>query len=169
VSPMRLLGEWLHDMISDLTITAAVVVMAALLLCSHGCATGGPLPTPGLRDGSEKAAAIIWHVYGRTDLPPVIHWVQGKDLTCTDPDSGEPGFPQMNEKGEPVCHEGLTLTPWSCYVAWTGQPSFSDTALAHELLHVAQFRAGILDPRHERPEWTLLVPRANAALVENGL
>lgn len=152
---------------------AAWLLAWCLVLWWCGCATSTPpLPTPGLRDGSERAVAIVWRVYGRTDLPPVIHWVQGSALSCTSK-GGRPGFPAPIEKGideyDVECMEGLTLTPMSCYVAWSGPASFSETLLAHELLHVAQFRDGILDPLHTRPEWAVLVPRADAAIVEAGL
>lgn len=144
-----------------------------MLVWCVGCATGGPLPTPQLRDGSEAAVHVVWvEVYGRADRPPVVHWVQGKDLSCTDPNSNLPGFPvPLMEHGEPTveCRNGLTLTPGACYVAWAGVTSFSETALAHELLHVLQLRKGIIDPNHDRPEWSTLVPAANEALVKAGL
>lgn len=137
-----------------------------LLLWLAGCATSSPLP-PAVRDGEAQAVSIVWRVYGRTDTPPLIRWRQGDQLDCVDPNSGARGFtiPTLDEGV--VCREGLTMSFLECWVAWHDGDSFSDTALAHELGHVAQARSGIFDARHSRDEWWGpggLVDQANAAL-----
>jgi hypothetical protein len=162
----------LREAVVDCALALVVLVFAALLLCSNGCATASqPLPA-GVRDGEAKAVTIVWRVYGRTDVPPVVRWKQGAALDCTDPNSGRPGFPVwLVEDGEPRpgCREGFTMSFLECSVAWHEGDSFSSTAMAHELLHVAQARVGVLDSNHRRPEWQTLLPRALEALQEAGL
>lgn len=163
---------------------AAWCFVGALLLLSFGCAQATPLPTPQLRDGAEQAVHIIWaEVYGRMDRPPRVRWVQGKALSCTDPNSGRPGFPQFDEEARPVCREGLTMSPLECMVAYRPDDlSFSTTTLAHELQHVLQARQFRADPQHYGPEWKAIeecgagaplgcgiVDLANRAIVGAGL
>jgi hypothetical protein len=150
---------------------ALATVAWVLLLWLSGCATT-QLPEA-VRDGEAQAVAIAWRMYGRTDLPPLVRWKQGEALSCTDPNSGARGFPVfLLEDGEakPGCREGYTMSPYSCDVAWHGELSFSETALAHELLHVAHLRQGIFDGDHKRPEWQPggLLDQANAAIREAG-
>jgi hypothetical protein len=142
------------------------------LLATYGCASlpSTPLP-PGPAAGEEQAVHIAWvEVYGRKDRPPLVRWVQGAQLVCTDPNSGKGGFWIPDPDEGVVCREGLTMSYLECFVAWHGEASFAETALAHELLHVAQARGGVFDPRHKRPEWQPggLLERANAAIREAG-
>lgn len=140
---------------------AAWALVGVWLLLAFGCATAPP-PAP-RRDGEAQAVVIVWRVYGRTDLPPVIRWKRGADLSCTDPNSGKPGFPVwLIEDGEPKpgCREGFTMSFLECSCADHGEESFADTVCPHELLHVAQARRGIFDPNHRSEEWQTLLPRA---------
>lgn len=157
--------------------TAAVLLFAiglCLAACFAGCATFGRATAP--RVGQEQAVDIVWHeVYGRTDRPPLIRWKEGGELSCTDSQSGKPGFPVLdidpgNPDGEVVghCREGFTWSPLEVLVAWHGELSFSETALAHELLHVALLRRGIFLGHHRRPDFQPAIDRANAALIEAG-
>lgn len=142
------------------------VLALALLLASCaalGLTTSKREPHPGL----DKAVPIVWASYGRTDKPPAITVIEGKDLSCVDPNSGTPGFPVLLPSGWD-CRNGYTVSPWACSVSWTGWP-WSQTALAHELLHAAQARRGIVDPYHREPEWQTLVPAANDLLRAQGL
>lgn len=140
------------------------VVLALLLVSS--CATATPfLPTPTpVREGQEKAAWIVWTSYGRSDAPPTVRWLEGPALNCAIGDSA--GFQT------PVgCRQGFTWTPFNVSVAWRPGDEFSTTALAHEYMHAAQLRQGIVDPEHLRPEWQPggAVDQANATLQAEGL
>jgi len=141
--------------------------VALALLLASSCATASPLlpiPTP-VREGQEKAAWIIWHSYGREDMPPAVRWVEGTGLACT-ASTGRPGFET------PVgCREGFTWTPFNVSVAWRPDDFFSTTALAHEMEHARQARMGVFDPEHARPEWLPggEVDQANVALQAEGL
>lgn len=130
-----------------------------------GCATVGEVRH---MDGQEQAVYVIWkEVYGRNDRPPLIRWMTGKQLVCTDPTSGKPGFWIPNSSGPWECREGLTMSPLECMVAYHGETTFSETALAHELMHVKQARELVFDSEHTRPEWSL-VAVANQAVLEAG-
>jgi hypothetical protein len=87
----------------------------------------------------------------------------GPELTCTDPNSGNPGF-----RTSAGCREGYTASPWEVSVAWHDGDRFSQTALAHELRHAADAREGVVDPSHKGPQWRA-VEAANAALETAGL
>lgn len=165
---------WIDDFVSDLTITCTVALMAAFLLCSGGCATLGP-PPPAPTDGREQAASIIWQSYGRTDVLPLIRWVTGKALVCTDKDSGKTGFWIIEiDPGNPadpgivVCREGFTWSPLELLAAYHGEQSIADTVLSHELKHVDLLRRGILLGHHELPEFYPAVDVANQKVREAG-
>lgn len=98
--------------------------------------------------GQATAVATVWQVYGRTDTPPEVLWVEPADLHCTDPTSGYPGF-----RWAGACMEGLCLTPDRVFVAFRPGESFSSMALAHEFWHAALIREGRLDPFHEGAGW----------------
>lgn len=150
-----------------------------LLAFLAGCATGGSLRP--VSDGQVEAVWIIWHhTYGREDGPPNIRWKQGAELDCTDPNSGKPGFSIPDPDEGTVCREGLTMSFREVIMSWHGELSFSETALAHELLHVVMARELVFDPFHKREEWKPLeecapdrprcgiVDRANLAVREAG-
>lgn len=139
----------------------AWAVVGLWLLSLFGCAT---VPVVPVRDGEAQAVALAWRIYGRSDLPPVVRWKQGADLTCVDSSSGKPGFETAIG-----CREGWTFSWRECVVSWHGEASFADTALAHELLHVAQARRLFFDPHHESSDWVTLLPVAEAAIREAGL
>lgn len=143
-------------------------------LLSSACATFPVLPP---REGEGLAVWIAWHnVYGRTDAPAKIRWIRGKNLSCIDPVSGKPGFPQWDVdqiliKGpEPACREGLCDSPLEVFVADHGE-AFSETAMCHELYHAAQARDLIFDPFHKGSGWQPggAVELCNARLQERGL
>jgi hypothetical protein len=158
------------------------VLMAALFFA--GCATmGSTLPRVGPRVGQEQAVHIAWvEVFGRTDRPPVIRWVEPSQQTCTDPNSGKGGFPQLNSKAEAICREGITLSPLECVASWHGELSIGETVADHEMWHVALLRMGIVDEDHARDDWRSveecatptasptcgIVDRANRAVIEAG-
>ena len=164
-----------------------LAIGATFLFC-YGCATGGSL-TP-VSPGQGQAEWIVWHVYNRTDTPPLVRWMSGDQLTCVDPASNKPGFvildpsiddPTSSGPALTACREGMTWSPTEVFVAWHGELSFSETALAHEMRHAAMLRDGILDPAHVRDDWKPLedckpdsaptcgiVAKANAALLEAG-
>lgn len=120
------------------------------------------------REGQEVAAHIIWvETYGRRERPPLVRWVEGDALDCTDPNSGRPGFytPGLG------CREGRTLSPLGVACAWRGdERSFAETTMAHEYMHALQLLDGIVDPHHKRPEWQEggVVDQANLNLIKAG-
>ncbi len=130
----------------------------ALGLCCTGRAAGPTRPTKPLATVVE----LVWRQYDRYDPPPYITLVTGRDLNCSKNDAFL--FPYLG------CVYGVTLSPDMCVVAYAGQ-AWSRTSLAHELLHAAQFRHGMVDPGHLGPEWKSggLLERANAELERNGL
>jgi hypothetical protein len=150
--------------VNALVFLALAALMAFALL--YGCASvgvrGDVQELPGLRE----ATALVWTAYGRTDKPPRVRIAQGDDLTCTDPISGKAGFPVLLTSG-PGCREGFTISPLETSVSWHGEP-WHETALAHELMHVAQGRRGIVDPGHLRIEWSTDVPAAAGLLLARG-
>ncbi len=90
-------------------------------------------------------------------------WVSGGALTCAN------GTGWMFAK---ACVSGQFSGPdWSAAIAWpAGVTSFAPTAYAHELLHAHLYETfGDPDDSHTRPEWTTLLPRANAALAAAGM
>jgi hypothetical protein len=136
-------------------------VLGALLL---GCATVGVRGQPSPKPRQDEAVQLVWvYAYGRVDQPPEVLWVEGGELTCTDPNSDRPGF-----RTSAGCREGYTLSPYRVSVAWREGDRFSSTTLAHELRHAADARAGIIDPSHVGPQWRA-VDAANAMLEAAGL
>jgi hypothetical protein len=104
-------------------------------------------------DGTEKpgqpeAVALVWGLYGATENPPIVKWVQGTDLTCLDPNTGLPGL-----KTPGGCREGVEWIPTFVQVAWREGDNFSDTTLAHEFMHAAQAYRLILDTDHSTQEF----------------
>lgn len=151
----------------------ALAVTVALL---QGCATFGSSTVPP-RVGQEQAVWVVWRFYERYDIPPTIRWREGAQLTCEDPQSHKRGFviatledPGFGADGGVLqCREGLTWSPLEVLVAWHGELSFSETALAHELLHAVLLRQGIWTSHHERPDFFSRVEAANNLLKERGL
>lgn len=142
-----------------------LLAILAFFLVSASCASLPLIPIPTqVREGQEQASWVIWHLYGREDTPPSVHWVEGKYLACTSP-TGRPGF--LTPVG---CREGFTWTPFNVSVAWRPDDFFSTTALAHEDMHAAQARVGVIDPGHTRAEWQPggLVDKAIGRLMEMG-
>ena len=152
------------------------------LLFLGACSALKPIPgaladKPGLSD----AQSVVWRdAYGRTDPPPRVFLVEG--LTCTDPNSGSPGFdcPTVG------CREGCTGSPLAVHVAYSGQ-HWSETTLAHEDMHALKMRNAIYllgyspntatvlrelgDRNHAAPEWQPggAVDKAVQQLQEAGL
>lgn len=154
----------------------------APLLFLGACSSLKPIPgsladKPGLSD----AQVVVWReAYRRTDASPLVFLVE--ELTCTDPNSGSPGFdcPTVG------CREGCTGSPMAVHVAYSGQ-RWSDTTLAHEDMHALKIRDAIFllgytpqtatalremgDRNHSAPEWQPggAVDKANQRLREMGL
>jgi hypothetical protein len=138
-------------------------ILAALVI-GLGCASIGVRGRDTLKPRQMEAVRLVWEsTYGRTDEPPTVLWVEGAELTCTDPNSGLPGF-----KTSVGCREGYTATPDRVSVAWREGDRFSTTTLAHELRHAADALEGIIDPSHVGPQWRA-VDAANAMLDAVGL
>lgn len=162
-------------------IAAMVVAWILLATLALGCATIGVRGEVTEKPGLAQAVAFTWDFYGRKDPPPKVRVVEGDELSCTDPNSGEPGFPVIlgAEDGTPVqaCRKGFTFLPTEVSVSWTGQP-WSRTSLAHELMHVRLVREGLVFDHHPgkdqanwRPEFRDggEVAQANARLEAQGL
>lgn len=136
-----------------------VLVLVAVL---GGCAQGDPAPIPGQAD----AVRVIWNgVYGETKASPPIYWRRD---SCSEPNGiyGVTPWCTFMDGNERVA--GLESGSNGYYVE-VGAPSpgftFSDTALAHELLHAAL--GGDYD--HTSPMWGYAVADAAAALKASGL
>lgn len=109
--------------------------LALLLLAGCGFVGSGLEGTRAEKPRQTEAQAIVWEQtyhepYAET---PAVRWVEGADLSCTDPNSGRPGFRLVT--GE--CREGQTLVPGTVQVAWRPEDVFSTTTLAHEDWHAA--------------------------------
>jgi len=132
----------------------------------------GVLPALDDAPGLAGAAADIWQGYGQTDHPPRVVLMTGADLSCVDPNSGNPGFQVIMASG-PDCREGWTVLPSVVNVAFRGQP-WSQSALAHEYEHAKLLQrlqgTPIGDPAHLSAGFQLggEVDRANARLASEG-
>ena len=142
-------------------------IAGLLLAAAAGCV--GPL-APGepveVRN-QEEAVEIIWEdALGREDQPPRVRWVFADDQTCIHGHSGRGGFDTVVG-----CVEGLTVSPFVVTVSWVTGGTFSDTTLAHELVHAAQARSLVFDRDHETPAFQPggEVDQANAMLLDAGL
>lgn len=109
---------------------------ALLALALTGCASWfAPSDVRNRPPNEARAVAIVWNtVYGRSDEPPFVVWIQGKDLTCN---AGK-GYPSVLGGG---CVEGNAALH-AITVALPAGARFSETALAHELCHVLLLREG---------------------------
>jgi hypothetical protein len=172
-----------HAVAAACTLAFALGVLMAALFFSGCASVGSTLPRVGPRVGQEQAVHIAWvEVFGRTDRPPVIRWVEPSQQTCADQNSGKGGFHQLNSSGKAVCREGITLSPLECVASWHGELSFAETVMLHEMWHVALLRMGIVDEDHARDDWRSLdecavstasttcgiVDRGNRAVIEAG-
>jgi hypothetical protein len=116
-----------------------------LLALALACA-GTQRPATG-KPRQAEAVALVWHLYGRTDPPPAVRWMQGVDLDCV----SAAGHLGMLYGG--LCMAGMSV-PGTVLVVWHPGESFSATALAHELLHERLQRdTGDSDPGHAGPGW----------------
>jgi hypothetical protein len=142
-----------------------------LLLWLTGCAAGLGSFRP--RVGQEQAVHVVWaEAFGRTDRPPLVRWLEGSALVCDCVEDGQRGFyiPAADE-GKPQfqCRTGFTWSPLEVLVAWHGEESFALTALAHELLHAALLREGVVFERHhDRPDFFPRIDAANQRIIEAG-
>jgi hypothetical protein len=156
--------------VNGLVFLVLAVCLAMALL--YGCATvgvrGERADLPGLREATVEG----WNALECIGPPPTVLVVQGSGLSCTDPNSGNPGFPVQLSTG-PSCREGYTLSPFQVSVAYRGQP-WSETPLVHEELHACQARIGVVEPGHHGftgPDWGPggRMDRGNVRLRERGL
>lgn len=139
---------------------------AVLLALCLACATVGDIRP--VMNGQEQAVHIIWtETYGMKDRPPLVRWITGRELSCEDKSTGRPGFWIPSYDGNWECKEGLTMSPLEVMVAYHGELSFAQTALAHELMHAKQARNFFIDSNHTSPEWGM-VDVANRRVAEAG-
>ncbi len=128
-------------------------ILLAILLWT-GCAAPAPMPR------QAEALAIVWtDTYSMQVDPPEISWwttnCPNNPTTLT--------AVYFND----MCYAGLTFSYYHTDVAWRG--SFSSSAFAHELMHVAQAHRGLSDPNHAVVgDWSL-VDVANTFLKGAGL
>lgn len=135
---------------------------AALLLLALGCHPRGSVTAE--MPGQGVALQIVWAgEYGRRDAPPELRYVLEPNLPCLDPNSGRPGWKTLVG-----CREGYTPDAWHVSIAWHRGDRFSTTTFAHELLHAALAREGIVDPFHKSGVWGM-VDTANLKLEAAGL
>lgn len=120
----------------------------------------------GDKDGQDDAVPLVMARYG-SDARPHVAWAEGVDLDCTVPSNGKLGFSTPDG-----CMEGWTWNPLYVSVAWRPGDRMADTALPHELAHLALLRKRKVDREHRRPGWwgaDGLVQRASNDLYERGL
>lgn len=134
-----------------------------VIICVLGLALSGCLAPPEYvqRPGQREAIQLVWsYIYGMFgELPPRIQW---RCDHC-------PEFPDacnvIESNGR--CVGGYFVV--SSYLAVVGTDPDDyiwDSSFAHELLHAALYRRGLgADPRHERPEWFLVLPYAVGSLA----
>lgn len=141
-----------------------------LLFWLTGCATMGS--TNPVFDREGEALELIWKTYGRTDSPPIVRWVTGSDLDCIDPNSGKQGFTvfEPDDSGEhPIrCREGYTMHFDWFLAAYHGERSIADTAVCHEMKHVALVREGVYVGHHKRDDFYPDIEKADARLRAAG-
>jgi hypothetical protein len=169
----------LETLAKCLLLVFSCMLAAALVMLFAGCATQGAIVIPGSvtdKPGLSAAVKAGWSCLGRTDTPPKIRIVEGRDLNCTDPNSGKPGFNVLLEdertgKFGPACRNGFTFLPSEVMVSWTPAQVWSQSTLVHEMEHAKQARNGVIDSHHRRPEWEPggEVDRCNAQLAGDGL
>ncbi len=118
----------------------AVVMLASA--CAHFDLKWEPT------SGQQLAYSVmlVWEAYGCNGSAPEVLVVEGPDLTCTDPNSRQPGKVSVTKR-----------MPWS------------STSLRHKLMHACLANRGILDPWHLRNEWKTEVPAARGMLEAQGL
>lgn len=153
----------LRATLEDAVLFVALGALLTLAFCSNGCAPADKC------DRIDEATDIVWRqAYQRTEPPPLIVWVPRNHLSCTDPVSGDPGFPVFDAGAGFTCRGGLYLG----FVVLAEDPApLSVIPFAHELRHAADTLDLVLDPRHEGPQWQSggAVDLANAMLREAGL
>lgn len=133
-----------------------------LVLLLAGCAGA---QRPAAKPRQAEAVALVWHLYGRSDPPPAVRWMEGTELDCTSP-AGHLGMRYGDGCMAGISVQGTVLVVWH-----TGE-SFSATALAHELLHQRLEReTGDADDAHAGRAWRAggELERAVAALAAVGL
>lgn len=148
--------------------TRFVAILALSASCASLGVRGAPVDLPGLHEATQ----VAWDSYECLGPPPTVLIVQGAELTCTDPNTGHPGFPVELSTGV-ACRAGYTLALDRVSVAYRGQP-WSESALAHEELHVCQGREGVVEPNHHGftgSDWGPggRLDRANVLLRARGL
>lgn len=117
---MRRLGTVAFDLASSLLALAFLLALASFVT---SCATTPPAPPP------DPRAVALWRCYGQTDAPPRVSFVPVKSPCVA-------GFPYRG-----ACVAGLAWDSRTVTVV-RGAPGDVDAeALAHELLHAADYRA----------------------------
>jgi hypothetical protein len=142
-------------------VTRFVLSVAVLLgLCCMPRYTS-QVTVPG-QVGLPDAIQFVWRIYNEADPPPYVTLVTGSDLNCSN------GNAFLIPNGQ--CLYGVTLSATMCVVAYTGRP-WHNTALAHELLHAAQWRLGFIHVNHTGQEWQPggLLEQVNRELLRNGM
>lgn len=117
--------------------------MAFLLAAALGaCQPDNYVPpsdtTP--RPGQAAALAVVWtKAYGRTDAPPIVHFVTELDAEC--------GGTAWVDPWWQACAGGVTMGR-DVWIAWPQGQSWGGSHLAHEAMH-----AIVADPLHRLSVW----------------
>lgn len=129
-----------------------------------GCATLGVRGEYVSKPGLDAALDIAKRTYGIDKVPIRVRIVEDDSLTCIDPDSKVPGF-KVNFGLQ--CKEGYQLEPGVISLAYRGQP-WHESALCHEVGHVATNMRLQPDPLHLSPFWETEVPKCIGAQAAAG-
>lgn len=114
-----------------------------------GACNSGSLELPESMPGQKEAIEIIWRLtYHEEANPPIIYWITGAALECSNGD----GYWDPNDPTS--CIGGQLLGDrWAATIAWPRDNKlFSDTAIAHELCHAHWWlKTGNVDGLHGGP------------------
>lgn len=129
-----------------------VRIAAALLLALAACATSRNSSTVAPPDEVASAAASVWRYYGAPGPLPTVRAARPEALTCSDGNGWILRSPSCGSAGE-CCVAGSRVGDYVVIALPPGK-RLSDTALAHELLHVALDRMRQpVDPLHQGEPW----------------
>lgn len=138
--------------------------LAILFLLAHCACAARPVPAPA---GEDAALAIIASTYEAQGLPLSLELVSVTWWSADDDCLASFKIDTEHWALKRTCLHGFSLC-WINLIEPHGDRPLSRSALAHEVLHCAQYQHEIVDLEHARPEWAW-VPIARQRVAEAGL